>query len=382
MAIPNTLAVRLTQNRESNKIKKMKLNNLIILFFFSLILSAQENASLVLNKYFQAIGGINSINRVQSIYSFANCIGPNGKYETEIQSAKDNKTIFRQIKENKPDYIGIVNGDNYWTKGIEIEISNKNSAFIWRSHELQWIATHLTERFRDAKFIRNEDFEGKQAVKISVIDELDKTAYLYFEKNTNLLLGLTIFNPFEENQDTIRLSINDWKKVDKLLLPSKVTFSDKQGDFILNFHTIKINQINQENFNIPKKIIAIKKLLELHELQRNAHFNRDAKLLTSIMADNFTEVRNGKINTPKKEDLFKRFQGYFDSVTFIEWDDIQPPIIKISDDATLAQIFVQKRVKLKTNENQVESTIYAWTATFKKNLNNWVMTSITSTENK
>ena len=99
-------------------------------------------------------------------------------------------------------------------------------------------------------------------------------------------------------------------------------------------------------------------------------------------APSFTITKAIQVNTPKKEDLFKRFQGYFDSVTFIEWDDIQPPIIKISDDATLAQIFVQKRVKLKTNENQVESTIYAWTATFKKNQNNWVMTSITSTENK
>jgi hypothetical protein len=77
----------------------MKLHIFIILIFFSSTLSAQENASIVLDQYFQAIGGKSSINRVQSIYSFANCIGPNGKYETEMQSAKDNKTFFRQIKE-------------------------------------------------------------------------------------------------------------------------------------------------------------------------------------------------------------------------------------------------------------------------------------------
>ncbi|MBK6858979.1 MAG: nuclear transport factor 2 family protein [Saprospiraceae bacterium] len=357
----------------------MKLYVFIIVIFYSSTLYAQENASIVLDEYSQAIGGQSYISRVQNIYSLANCIGPNGNYQTEIQSANGTKTIFRQIKENKPDYVGIVNGDTYWTKGIEVAISDKNSASAWRSHELQWVATHLTERFREVKFAGHESFAGKQAVKLSATDELNKTAYLYFDKNTNLLLGFTIFSPFNESQETIRLSINDWIKVGKLLLPSKVTFSDKQGDYILNFHTIKINQIDKVVFEIPKKIIAIKKLIELHELQRTAHFNSDAKLLVSIMADDYIEVINGKVNSPKKEDLIKRFQGYFDSVTFIEWDDIQPPIIKVSDDGTLAYVFVNKRVKLKTQENKEELTTFAWTATFQKINDNWLMTSITST---
>lgn len=247
----------------------MKLYILIVLVLFSSTLSGQKNADKILDEYFQAIGGQRYINRVQSIYSLAACIGPNGEYQTEIQSAKGNKTIFRQIKENKPDYIGLVNGDTYWTKGIEATIADKNSAFAWRSHELQWVATHLTERFRDPKFIGDEDFAGKQAVKISATDELDKTTYLYFEKHTSLLLGLILFSPFSENQETIRLSINDWKKVGKLLLPSKVTFSDQQGDFVLNFHTIKVNQVDPLVFEVPKKIIAMKKSMELHNLQRN-----------------------------------------------------------------------------------------------------------------
>ncbi len=160
------------------KLNTMKLHISLIFLFFSSILSAQENVSIVLNQYIKAIGGNTNINQVQSIYSFANCIGPNGKFETEIQSAKDNKTIFRQIKESKPDYTGIVNGDIYWTKGIEVSISNNNTAYAWRSHELQWVATHLAERFRDMKFVGNDNFAGKQAIKLSAIDELNKTAYL------------------------------------------------------------------------------------------------------------------------------------------------------------------------------------------------------------
>lgn len=60
--------------------------------------------------------------------------------------------------------------------------------------------------------------------------------------------------------------------------------------------------------------------MELQELQRTAHFNRDAKLLVSTLADDYIEVSNGKLNSPTKDELIIRFQGYFDSVTFIEWD--------------------------------------------------------------
>jgi ketosteroid isomerase-like protein len=350
-----------------------------VVTFWTSLLSAQENVSAVLDKYTKKIGGLSNILRVQNIYSLANCTGPNGEYQTEIHSASESKTIFRQIRKNKRDYVGIVNGDTYWTSGKEIEISNKYLAFAWRSHELQWIATHLTERFQDLKYNGYEYFAGKQAVKLSGIDELNKTAQLYFDINTNLLLGIIIFSPISEKPETIRLEIKEWKKVGNLQLPSSVSFLDQQGIFELNFHTIKINQINLAVFDIPMKIIAIKKIMELHELQRKAHFNRDAKLLVSMMSDDFMEISNGKISSPKKDELTKRFQGYFDTVRFIEWDDLQPPIIKVSMDGTMAYMHVNKRVRIKTIEENDELTTFAWTSTFQKINGNWIMTSISST---
>jgi hypothetical protein len=77
--------------------------------------------------------------------------------------------------------------------------------------------------------------------------------------------------------------------------------------------------------------------------------------------------------------MIKRFQSYFDSVTFIEWDDIKPPIVKISDDLTLAYMLVSKRVRLKTKDDQEQTTIFAWTSTFRKIKGKWMMTSIAST---
>lgn len=363
----------------SNLNAKMKSNIFIILIFFTSILFAQENAFIVLEKYYQSIGGQNNISQIDNIYSFADCSGPNGKYQTEVFSAKGIKTFFRQIRENRPDYVGIVNGETYWTKGADVAVSDKNAASMWRSHELQWLATHLTERFREAKLEGIEEFAGKQALKLSVIDEVNKIAYLYFDSNSHLFRGFTIINPLNKNPGNIQMVINRWEKVDKIMLPKNVTFSDINGEYILNYHIININQIDTSVFDIPDKIIAIKKLLELHELQRTAHFNGDAKLLVSIIAEDFTEISNGKIISPKKEDLIMRFQNYFDAVTFVEWDDINPPIIKVSDDVSIAHMHVNKRVKFKTKEQNEESTTFAWTSTFQKINGNWFMTSITST---
>lgn len=348
-------------------------------FLLSSPLFSQETVTEVLTKYSKAIGGQGEIARVKNIYSLAECTGPNGAYQTEIFSANDTLTVFRQSRKNKPDYTGSCNGEYTWTSNPEPEPAGEKEAFAWRSHELQWIALHPSGRFCDLHFAGTASFAGKQAIKLSAADERNKPAELFFDSKTFLLLGFSIESPFSEKPVMIRLQIQEWKRAGKLLLPAKVVFTDEQGDFILNFHTIKINQTDQRKFSVPPTIIAMKELMALHRLQRTAHFNRDARLLVSQMSDDFTEISKGRISHPQKEELTRRFQGYFDAVTCLEWDDIRDPVIRISEDASMAYMLVNKRVRLKTSEGKEELTIFAWTSTFRKINGNWQMTSIAST---
>lgn len=135
----------------------------------------------------------------------------------------------------------------------------------------------------------------------------------------------------------------------------------------------------QEGKTSRSQAQAIKELLELHDLQRTAHLNRDARLLVAQIDENFVEARNGKISFLKKADLTKRFQAYFGASTFIEWDDIKPPIIKVSHDATLAHLIVNKRVRLKSKDDKELTNVFAWISTFQKIKGKWLMTSIAST---
>lgn len=126
-----------------------------------------------------------------------------------------------------------------------------------------------------------------------------------------------------------------------------------------------------------------KELLRLHEQGRKAHLEKNAELMVTSMADDFTSISNGKISRPKKEDTIQRFQSYFNSVEFLAWDDISEPVIKISQDGTMAHVLVHKRVHLTAKDEKgkkiEEETIFAWTSLYEKRAGKWLLTAVTST---
>ncbi len=60
---------------------------------------------------------------------------------------------------------------------------------------------------------------------------------------------------------------------------------------------------------------------------------------------------------------------------FIKWDDIAEPIIKFSNDHTLAYVIVQKQVILETKDSTgktaIDTTNFAWTSIYRKQQNEW-----------
>jgi len=346
----------------------------------------QNNASAIIEDSLQAIGGKKEIAKVRSLQALADCIGPNGKYTTEIYSAKGSRLIFRQVLASGNVYTGQTSGQTFWTKDEkngDFSLADNRAAFAWRSHDFQFLAMDIAERFRDPAFAGEENFGGKAAIKLRGTDELGKPAEVFFDQETKLMLGFTIQNPFNAQPETIRTVFNEWKQIGSLKLPSKVTATDKQGDFVLNFREIVLNKTDEKIFAVPPKVKAMNELFELQKQARIAHFNRDAKLLVSTFADDFTNIAGGKITKPTREASLTRFQNYLNSSTFIEWDDITPPVIKVSDDATLGYVLVHKKVRLLAkNENGTkteETEIFAWIETYRKIKGEWKLTAVVST---
>lgn len=124
--------------------------------------------------------------------------------------------------------------------------------------------------------------------------------------------------------------------------------------------------------------------MSLHNDQQKAHFEKNPKLIVDQFADNLISVNHGIIDsTSTDEENTSRFQGYFNSVKFIKWEDISSPKIRFSKDASMAYMVVDKLVILEMADsvgNPVEETThYGWVSIFKKHQGEWKLECIAST---
>ena len=126
------------------------------------------------------------------------------------------------------------------------------------------------------------------------------------------------------------------------------------------------------------------KILEIHHQQRDNHFNKDSIAFLSHLSDNFISVNRGVISQPTREATLSRFHNYFSSVDFIKWDDVSEPIIRFSEDGSLAYSIVDKIVEVSYPDEEGESyqsaTHFAWTAIYKNYDGVWKIDCVTSTE--
>ncbi len=125
------------------------------------------------------------------------------------------------------------------------------------------------------------------------------------------------------------------------------------------------------------------KILELHNSQRTYHFDKMTAELVSQFSEHHISVNRGEINSSSKEEHMARFTSYFNSVEFEKWDDITPPVIRFSDDYSLAYTIVDKEVVVRyLDENGKEmrgSTKFSWVTIYKKYPDGWKIDCIAST---
>jgi hypothetical protein len=124
-------------------------------------------------------------------------------------------------------------------------------------------------------------------------------------------------------------------------------------------------------------------LLALHARGREAHFRTDVDLLLADAGEEFISVSGGRISriTPAEQRAF--FAGYFKGATYQEWDDVEPPIVRVSDDGSMGWVITRVRVrrtqKDATGAGKEASFVYAGIMTYEKRDGRWVRVANVST---
>ena len=134
------------------------------------------------------------------------------------------------------------------------------------------------------------------------------------------------------------------------------------------------------SFDIEK---ATAEIMELHELQRDVHFQKRAADFANLLSENHISVNRGIVSTPTIEENTERFTNYFNSVAFKKWDDVKPPVIRFSDDGSLSYTIVEKEVIVTYEDEtgqQIEGTTnFSWVAIYKKYGEEWKIDCVAST---
>ena len=116
-------------------------------------------------------------------------------------------------------------------------------------------------------------------------------------------------------------------------------------------------------------------ILSMLQTERKAHFDRNVDLFMSEFADSMVSVNKGVVSSPTKAEHKERIGKYFDSVHFIRWDDSVDPIIRFSDDGSLAYAIIQKDVIVMYPDSLgkaiYDTTHYAWTSIYRKQKGEW-----------
>ncbi|MCF6130484.1 hypothetical protein L1S35_12430 [Flavobacterium sp. AS60] len=137
---------------------------------------------------------------------------------------------------------------------------------------------------------------------------------------------------------------------------------------------------NSDKFDLESET---KEILKAEAKAREYHFKKNVKALLGGFSKDFISINNGKIEKPTYDESFKKFDSYFKSVEFIKWDNNLPPIVRFSDDGSIAYVAVDKLVIVKFNDEKgnkvIDTTNFAWLSVFKKQSGRWSLDCIAST---
>lgn len=128
---------------------------------------------------------------------------------------------------------------------------------------------------------------------------------------------------------------------------------------------------------------ARQELLAIHAHDRRAHFATDADALLAYHPDTFINVRDGAIRRMPRETIRENFKTYFANAEYHEWDDLEPPVIQIAQDASIAWMIVRTRSRRTKTDDlgnaQQEEFVYAGIMTYEKREGQWIRTANVST---
>lgn len=121
-------------------------------------------------------------------------------------------------------------------------------------------------------------------------------------------------------------------------------------------------------------------LLEAHERARQAHLEGNVELMTEDWAPRTVSVQDGELTVDDSAESAASFAEYFAGVSYSEWRDIVPPIVRVSPDGQMGWMAVRIAMTVAPRSDPAAEQRFtsSWIATYEVQDCRWRMTGIAS----
>jgi len=122
---------------------------------------------------------------------------------------------------------------------------------------------------------------------------------------------------------------------------------------------------------------------EIHARILTAHRDRDAAAWTALEADTVTVANRGEVFLSGREERLAQRTRYLGATRFSVYRDIAPPIVRVSEDGSMAWLMANVEVIAHPDTaGAVDSThtIWAWIELYERREDRWLMVGNVSNE--
>lgn len=192
--------------------------------------------------------------KISNLISLADCMSPDGKYTTEIHTASDGYSFFRQVYSYKPELFEAVieNKINGFIIADSTKSLSKEAVYTIRGHEFQNIVLELNNRFHDFDRPEKIETDSMKMYELKAKDELNHPCLLFFDANSRLLMALHIQNPGDTNE-VLKIKFANWKKIQGLVMPYHVTIDQSGKIFTFDFVKLQFNSPDFKYKNVKNE---------------------------------------------------------------------------------------------------------------------------------
>ena len=221
--------------------------------------SQVTTAAQVLDRYKQALGGVQAIQKVQSITVRGEIerTGMAGK-ATFVYQAKPFKTLFRVTRSDDTEVTTGFDGKVSWTitfKGVEIDKDTPLGA-IRRDADLQY-ALHQPDYFSKLELAGVTEFEGHRCYWLHGTTNWGKDNNQFYDVQTGLLVGYRFES--DATKATQIMLFDDYRSFGGPLIATKTTLRSGEHSQTSSYESVSYEPLADSVFELPP---AVKSLLK------------------------------------------------------------------------------------------------------------------------